>query len=43
MNPGDDDLYEFVDQSDAIPQRIYLNYKVTDLGAGVFMAVRSAP
>ena len=34
VDPGPDNLYEFVDQSDDIPQRIYPNYKVTDLGAG---------
>ena len=30
VNPGANGLYEFVDQSDAIPQRIYPNYRVTD-------------
>jgi hypothetical protein len=30
MNPGADGLYEFRDQSDLIPQRIYPNYQVTD-------------
>ena len=30
VNPGANGLYEFADQSDAIPQRIYPNYRVTD-------------
>lgn len=30
VNPGANALYEFADQSDAIPQRIYPNYRVTD-------------
>jgi len=30
VNPGSNALYEFEDQSDAIPQRIYPNYKVVD-------------
>lgn len=30
VNPGSNNLYEFVDQSDDIPQRIYPNYRVTD-------------
>jgi hypothetical protein len=30
INPGANGLYEFADQSDAIPQRIYPNYRVTD-------------
>lgn len=30
VNPGADGLYEFRDQSDLIPQRIYPNYQVTD-------------
>ena len=30
VDPGSDALYEFRDQSDSIPQRIYPNYKVTD-------------
>jgi hypothetical protein len=30
VNPGANALYEFADQSDEIPQRIYPNYKVTD-------------
>lgn len=30
VNPGVNALYEFSDQSDDIPQRIYPNYKVTD-------------
>jgi len=30
VNPGTNALYEFSDQSDDIPQRIYPNYKVTD-------------
>jgi hypothetical protein len=30
VNPGSNNLYEFADQSDDIPQRIYPNYKVTD-------------
>jgi hypothetical protein len=30
VNPGADGVYEFRDQSDAIPQRIYPNYRVTD-------------
>lgn len=29
VNPGANNLYEFEDQSDDIPQRIYPNYKVT--------------
>lgn len=29
--PGDDDVYEFVDQSDTHPQRLYVNYR-TDAG-----------
>lgn len=29
VDPGVNDLYEFEDQSDAIPQRIYPNYRVT--------------
>lgn len=34
-NPGAGGVYEFDDQSDAIPQRIYPNYQVTDAdGAG---------
>ena len=35
VNPGTNALYEFNDQSDEIPQRIYPNYRVTDTdGAG---------
>jgi hypothetical protein len=30
VNPGGNGLYEFSDQSDLIPQRIYPNYQVTD-------------
>lgn len=30
VNPGSNNLYEFEDQSDDIPQRIYPNYQVTD-------------
>lgn len=30
VNPGANGLYEFADQSDAIPQRIYPNYRVID-------------
>lgn len=30
VNPGADGIYEFVDQSDDIPQRIYPNYKIVD-------------
>lgn len=30
VNPGGNSLYEFADQSDDIPQRIYPNYKVSD-------------
>ena len=34
VDPGANNLYEFDDQSDEIPQRIYPNYQVRDLGAG---------
>ncbi len=34
VNPGGNNLYEFDDQSDAIPQRIYPNYRVTDTDGG---------
>jgi hypothetical protein len=32
VNPGNNNLYEFSDQGDAIPQRIYPNYAVTGPG-----------
>lgn len=31
VDPGANSIHEFIDQSDEIPQRIYPNYKVTDL------------
>jgi hypothetical protein len=34
INPGANNLYEFEDQSDNIPQRIFPNYKVTATGVG---------
>lgn len=33
-NPGSNNLFEFADQSDDIPQCIYPNYQVTDTGDG---------
>ena len=38
VNPGTNALYEFHDQSDNIPQRIYPNYAVTGPGAGTWTA-----
>jgi len=38
VNPGSNGLYEFEDQSDNIPQRIYPNYAVTGPGAGSWTA-----
>lgn len=34
VNPGSNNLYEFADQSDQIPQRIYPNYTVTGTNPG---------
>lgn len=38
VDPGSDNFYEFVDQSDNIPQRIYPNYKVTGTDANDWVA-----
>jgi hypothetical protein len=38
VNPGTNNLYEFADQGDAIPQRIYPNYAVTGPGNGSWTA-----
>lgn len=38
VNPGANNLYEFEDQSDDIPQRIYPNYKVTAANATEWQA-----
>ena len=38
VDPGADNQYEFVDQSDDVPQRIYPNYKVTGSGPNDWVA-----
>ncbi|MGH8700567.1 MAG: hypothetical protein ACREVR_05250 [Burkholderiales bacterium] len=38
VNPGSNTLYEFEDQSDDVPQRIYPNYKVTAASATQWQA-----
>ncbi|MGL6290709.1 MAG: hypothetical protein ACRC2H_08500 [Silanimonas sp.] len=38
VDPGANNLYEFNDQGDAIPQRIYPHYKVTDTGTMAWQA-----
>lgn len=38
VNPGDNNRYQFIDQSDNIPQRIYPNYAVTGPGFGTWSA-----
>ncbi|MDO8906502.1 hypothetical protein [Hydrogenophaga sp.] len=43
VNPGANNLYEFSDQGDAIPQRIYPNYSVTGPGGAGGWTARIHP